>query len=165
MRAIALAAVLLTFCAVPAHAQRAPAVDFTAGWAGFADESVVHHATMGMAARFPISRRVSVGPEVVYMIGPDGDRDVFVAARLTTDLRTGTADRPPRVIPYAVLSGGVMFHRGPFFWIDEWYRAWSLSGGGGVRTRVTDRVEIGGEARIGSELELRLTGAVSYRFR
>ena len=160
-----LAPLLVALTAAPAFAQRVPAVDVMGGWAGFGDESIIHHGTGGAALRFPLGRRISLGPEVVYMVGPAEDRDVFLHALMVTDLRTGTPERPPRIVPYAVISAGLFWHHDEHFWIDEWYRHWNVNGGFGVRSRVADRWRIGAEARVGSELELRVTGVITYELR
>lgn len=56
----------------PAAAQSrpAPAVELTGGWAGFVDNATIDHAVLGVAVRWRVSRRISVGPEVVYMLIP-----------------------------------------------------------------------------------------------
>lgn len=161
MRTFALSLLIILGSAVPALAQRAPDVDFRGGWSGFADESIVHHATLGAAARFRLGNRVSLGPEIVYMLGPGRDRDVFANAVLVTNLRGPAA----RVMPYAVVSAGAMWHRGNFTWFDDWYRAWNVNGGLGVRVPVGERLALGGEARVGSELELRLSAVLTVSLR
>ena len=67
------------------------------------------------------------------------------------------AGRP--VVPYVVFGGGYMSHR------DELGRGpipgheGSFTAGGGARVRVTDRLYVGGDVRIGWELHLRAAGA------
>lgn len=166
MRALALSALFALGFAAPAAAQRAPAVDFRAGWAGFADESTVHHSAAGAAIRFPVlGNRVSLGPEIFFMAGPGRDRDLFLSAVLVTNLRGQSHDRPVAVMPYFIASAGLMWHRSQFEWIDEWYRTQAAHAGFGVRARVTDRIGLSGEARVGTGLELRLTGGVTWTLR
>lgn len=49
---------------------REPASVEIVGHAAFLDEDPIDHFVFGGAARFPLSPRVSVGTEVVYIIGP-----------------------------------------------------------------------------------------------
>ena len=68
-----------------ARAQGRPvAVEGTVGWAGFVDDATIHHGVFGGGARISLSPRISVGPEIAYMVGPDDDR-VYVGA----DVRIG----------------------------------------------------------------------------
>ena len=73
---------------LPASAQSRPAavVECPHGWAGFADDSVIHHSVVGAAARFicdAVRLRISVGPEITYLRGPGSDRDLIVTGNLT----------------------------------------------------------------------------------
>jgi hypothetical protein len=166
MRIIALAALITAGSAAPALAQTSPAVDLRAGWSGFADESIIHHGAAGAALRFPIAgNRVSLGPEIFYMAGPGRDRDLFVTAVLVTNLRGESQVRPVAVMPYVVAAAGFMWHRPEQEWIDEWYRNTTFNGGLGLRGRLSDRLGFTAEARIGSELELRISGGVTYALR
>ena len=55
----------LVRCQTPAAPPRpAPVVEAVVGWAGFVDELLVNHAVAGASARFYVSRRVSLGPEI-----------------------------------------------------------------------------------------------------
>jgi hypothetical protein len=49
------------------------AVDVSAGYAAFLDESPIAHATAGGALRWRLSPSFSVGPEVIFMKGPGGE--------------------------------------------------------------------------------------------
>ena len=144
-----------------ARGQDAPpiAVEATAGWAGFVDDATKHHAVYGGGARVPLTPRISVGPEVAYMVGPDGDRDLFVLGSLWFDLLS--PDGAPPVTPYVVVGGGYMAHRdatgrGRYAWSHEG----AFTAGGGARVRIGDRVYVGGDVRIGWELHLRTTAHV-----
>lgn len=135
------------------------AIEGTVGWAGFVDDAMIHHAVYGAGARFSLSPRISIGPEFAYMVGPDGDRDVFVLGSVWIDLVSPAADSP--VVPYVVAGGGYMAHRdelgrGPYVWTSEG----SFTAGGGARVRVSDRVYVGGDVRLGWELHVRATGHV-----
>ena len=55
-----------------------PAVEFLAGYAGFADDATIDHAIAGVAARVYLTPRLAIGPEAVYMWGPRSDRDLYL---------------------------------------------------------------------------------------
>ena len=138
---------------------RAIALEGTAGWAGFVDDATIHHTVYGGGARISLTPRISVGPEFVYMVGPDADRDIFVMGSMWLDLLSPAAGRP--FAPYVVFGGGFMSHRdelgrGPYPWKYEG----SFTAGGGARVWVSDRVYVGGDVRIGWELHLRCTANV-----
>ena len=93
------------------------------------------------------------------MVGPDADRDFFVLGSMWIDLLAPAAGRP--VVPYVVFGGGYMGHRdelgrGPYPWKHEG----AFTAGGGVRVRVSDRVYVGGDVRLGWELHLRAAAHV-----
>jgi len=167
----ALAVILLA--GAPAAAQVAPpnaeperpraVVEGAAGWSGFADESVVHHTLLGVAARYYLTRRVSVGPELQHMVGPGSDRDTLLTGNIVVDLLAPTATRPRRTTPYLLLGGGLFRHS------QDFGRAVSstegaVTAGLGVRGWVSPRVFVGGDARIGWEPHLRLAGLVGVAF-
>jgi hypothetical protein len=138
------------------------AVELIGGYTGFVDESLVDHTTIGGAVRVPVSRRLSVGPEVVYMIGPGGDRDLFVTGLLTFDI-VGSAveDRAPRIVPFLAIGGGIFRHSDTFG--PETFSSWegAVTGGGGIRVALTPRVSVGADVRIGWETHLRVNGLLA----
>jgi len=138
-----------------------PLIDFSGGWARFPDESLIDHGTVGGSARFYLTPRLSVGPELVYMIGPGTDRDLFVTGNVTYEWPMLVSGRSPRVMPFVVASGGYMRHRPRFGTFVAHTTA--IVGGGGVRVRITDRVSAGPELRFGLELHLRVGGTVTIR--
>ena len=141
-----------------AQSPRGVAVEATAGWAGFVDDATIEQSVFGVAARVPLGHRLSLGPEIVHMIGPNTDRNTFVLGSLWIDL--GPTPETARVVPYVVLGAGYMHHSHRFpsgrFASGEG----SFTAGGGARVRVTDRIYVGGDARIGWELHLRTTAHV-----
>ena len=170
----ALAAALLPESAL-AQAPTGPvgALELTAGHAGFVDDATRHHSVFGGSARYYLGPRISIGPEVVYMRGPGGDRDLFVTGNVTFDLagrseRTGPTEvpygRPPRVIPFVVVGAGLMRHSDRFGATTYPSSEGALTGGGGVRGRITDRVFVAGEFRLGWELHARTTATVGWTF-
>ncbi len=133
-------------------------VEFSGGYAGFVDDVTVKHGTFGAAWRWRATRRVSVGPELVYMRGPGRDREVVITGKLLVDVAPERA-----VSPYLVADGGVMFHQqdlpGGIYRSSEP----AVSGGGGLRIDVTPRLFVAPEVRLGWEAHMRLTVYVGWR--
>jgi hypothetical protein len=155
-------AVLLALAiATPALAQdrREGAVEGLGGWAGFVDEDAVNHGIFGAAAKWSVSPRVALGPEVIYMIGPGTDRDLVLTGNVTFDLLArGSAT------PFFVAGGGLFRHSNQFFGDSFSSTEGAFTAGGGVRIAVTDRFYIAPQARIGWEPHLHLSVAAGYRF-
>lgn len=150
-------------CAAPAAAQsiRPPAaVEFLAGYAGFVDDAMIDHAVAGGAARVYVTPRISVGPEVTYMRGPNTDRDWYFLGNLTWDIRHPEAGRPPRVSPFLIAGGGFFTHSDRF--PTGVFRSWegAFAAGGGTRIHISPRVYAMGDFRIGWELHYRVTGGI-----
>lgn len=157
--------ILLTLLAalVPAAAaaqsgdlRPAPAVEFTGGYAGFVDDATIDHAVVGGAVRFHLLPRISIGPELQYMIGPRSDRDLILTGNVTFDIL------PPgrKVTPFLVAGGGLFRHSNRFGGQSFSSSEGAFTGGGGVRAWVTDRVYVASEFRVGWEFHYRVTGTV-----
>jgi hypothetical protein len=159
--ALVVAALVVGTKETSAQEHRPLAVEAMVGWAGFVDDAPIHHRIFGGGLRIPVRRRLSVGPEVVYMIGPASDRDFFLHGSLWVDLVTERAQT--RVVPYCVFGGGYMRHSNRFLSDTFASGEGSVTAGGGVRVHLTDRVSVGGEVRIGWEPHLRATGHVGVR--
>jgi hypothetical protein len=147
--------------AASANAQEAPsrfAIDVSGGYAGFADEAIVGHSAAGAGFLWRLTPRLSVGPEAVFMNGPDGDRDVFLTGKLVFDFMPA---RP--VSPYVVADGGAMLHASQFIDGSYWSQEGAVSGGGGVRFNVTPKLSIAPEFRVGWEPHLRIGAVVTWR--
>jgi hypothetical protein len=159
-------ALLLVLAAGPAAAQtslHAGWVEIGAGWAGFPDEGVVDHAAVGGSVRLQLTPRISLGPEIVYMRGPGTDRDLFVTGNVTFDVVPSNAGRRT-VVPFLVVGTGLMRHQSRFGPERFSHTEGAVTGGGGVRVRITDRLYAFGEARGGWEPHLRVTGGVGVRW-
>ena len=149
-----------------ASAQERPALalETSLGWAEFVDNSTKHHGVLGGGARFYLTPRLAVGPEVVYMAGPGDIRIFMLTGNLSFDLLSTSANGPPRLNPYLVAGGGLFQHR------DEFPRGTftsnedAFTAGGGMRVFLTDRVYIAPEWRVGWELHLRTTVAIGFQF-
>jgi hypothetical protein len=162
MRILTLSLMLI---AAPATAQTA-AVEAIGGYAAFVDESFIDHAVFGAASRFSLSPRVSIGPEIVYMRGPGFDRDLFVTGNLTFDvLRPAGGVRRGIVQPFLVAGGGLMRHSDRFGASTFTSAEGAVTGGGGARVWLTDRVYALGEFRLGWEPHYRATGGVGVSLR
>jgi hypothetical protein len=141
------------------EARPAPAVEFLAGYAGFVDDATIDHAIAGTAARFYLTPRLAVGPELVYMWGPGSDRDLFLTGNLTFDVLPPRSGRPRRVSPFLVAGGGFFRHGDRFGSSSEG----AFTAGGGVRAWMGDRVYAFGDVRFGWELHARANGGVGIR--
>jgi hypothetical protein len=158
-RIVSIAGALCALLAMPvaAEARRQYALDLSAAWVGFADDGVVSETLVGGAARWHLSPRVSIGPELVYIQGENHSHFV-VTGNLTFDFNP---DGP--VEPFFVVGGG-MFQTHETFFDDAFTsREGAFTVGGGVRVRATDRVSVGLDARIGWEPHIRIGGLVSIR--
>jgi hypothetical protein len=143
-----------------AAAKPAPVVEGSLGWAGFGDEGIVHHTLLGAGARYYLWRRVSIGPELQYMVGPGSDRDLIVTGNVVVDVLAPTIDRPRRTTPYVVAGGGLFRHSDRFG--NETFASTegAFTAGVGIRGWASDRVFLALDARLGWEPHLRLAGSV-----
>jgi len=143
------------------YAQETPsrlAVDVSAGYAAFVDEAPIQHLTLGGGVRWRLTPKVSIGPEVVFMRGPDDDRDIFLTGKVIVDFM------PDRLVsPYFVANGGAILHDDRFFSGPYWSSEGAVSAGGGVRIDVTPRLSIAPELRIGWEPHIRIGARVTWR--
>jgi hypothetical protein len=167
-RLLASIAVILALLAAEGSAQDlkarpAPAVEFLAGYAGFADDATIDHAIVGTAARVYLTPRLAAGPEFVYMWGPNWDRDLFLTGNLTFDVLSPRDGRPRPVTPFLIAGGGFSQHSdrfGPFSFTS--YEG-AFTGGGGVRAWIADRVYTFGDVRFGWELHARINAGLGVR--
>jgi hypothetical protein len=134
-------------------------VDAIAGYAGFIDEDMIDHAVVGGAARWLITPRLGLGVEVLFMRGPDDDRDWSVMPLVSWDLRA-----KGRIVPY--VAGGAGWLRTTLGVGTGLYSSssWTVAGGGGVRIPISPAASLSVEGRIGTEPVARLTAAVGWRF-
>ena len=141
-------------------ARPAPAWEVLAGYAGFVDDATIDHAVFGTAARVYVTPRLAIGPELVYMRGPNSDRDLFLTGNVTFDVMPPRSGRPPHVSPFLVAGGG-------FFQYSDRVGSFSFTSyegaftaGGGVRAWITDRVYALADFRFGWELHARVNAGV-----
>lgn len=148
------AAALLIVASASARAQPAANranVTFGGGYAGFLDDAVINHGVAGAGAEWVLAPRLAVGPEVLYMVGPDSDRDVFVLGVV----RVGIRPFSTAVAPYVVAGGGLMRHSNRFGGRSFSSTEGAFIVGGGVRVRASDRVFVAPELTVGWEPHVR----------
>ena len=169
IRLPALLTVFLALTAASALAQSSeprpsPAGEFLVGWAGFVDDATIDHSIYGAAGRVYLTPRLAVGPEVVYMIGPGSDRDLFVTGNVTFDLVARRQGRPRRVTPFVVAGGGFFQHSDRTGSSSFTSYEGAFTAGGGVRTWITERVYALADFRFGWELHARINGGIGIGF-
>jgi hypothetical protein len=166
-RNTALAFILALGLRAPALAQSLPPphAEIQTGWAGFVDDAMIHHAAFGGAARWYLTPRIAVGPEVAHLRGPGSDRDVMITGNLTFDLLGPRNGRPPRVAPFFTAGGGFEVHSDRFGPTTYSSYEGAFTGGGGVRVWLTDRVFGTVETRMGWEPHVRVTGGIGIALR
>jgi len=145
-----------------AQERPAPVVEIAAGWLSFPDDGVVREAMVGGAARWYVSPRLGIGPEISYISGRNHSH--FIATgNLTWDILSPASGRPRPVTPFLVAGGGLYQTREQFLVGPYRSGEGAFTAGGGIRARVGDRVTAGVDARIGWELHLRVNGLVGVR--
>jgi Outer membrane protein beta-barrel domain len=159
--AVAMATAFIVVGPASAQESKPPAsIEILAGHAGFADDATIEHSVFGGAARVYVTPRISLGPEITYMRGPNTDRDWYFLGNLTWDIRHPQAGRPPRVSPFLIAGGGFFTHSDRFPSGTFTSSEGAFAAGGGARVHITDRVYAMGDFRIGWELHYRITGGI-----
>jgi hypothetical protein len=138
-------------------------VEFEAGGKGFADDGIVSEAMVGSAARWVVSPRISIGPEVVY-VNSSGHSHLMVTGNVTYDVLPLIDRRPRAVTPFLLVGGGLFRTRETLFRGDFISTEGACTAGGGVRALAGDRITIGIDTRVGWELHLRVNGFIGLRF-
>jgi hypothetical protein len=163
--AIAALAILVGPQAHTAAAQERPriALELTPGWVGFADDGVVSEGLLAGSARFCLTPRLSVGPEISYISGRYHSHFVLTG-NVTFDFLGPSNGRPPRVTPFLVAGAGLFQTREQFFTGPYTSSEGAFTAGGGVKAHVGDNLIVGGEVRIGWEPHLRANGIIGVRF-
>jgi hypothetical protein len=164
VRALLMSALFLTGAEIASAqtSRQSLSVEGIVGHAAFVDEDPIDHVLFGGAFRYPVSPRVSVGPEIVYMIGPGRDRDLFLTGNVWFDVLAPRRGVVRRVTPYIVAGAGLMRHTDQF--VDFTVHEWAVTGGVGVRIALNDRWYVAPEARLGWEPHVRLSASVGYAF-
>ncbi len=159
MAKVILAVLLMT---VVASAQEAPGrteLLATGGITGFLDEDADISATFGGAVRRYLTRRISLAPEFLYLVGQDSIRDLTLIPNVAYDFNDSRLVRP-----YLIGGLGWYQHRQPFGGTMFVHNEWTVSGGAGVKLFLTPRVFVAPEFRIGFEPIFRIAGSVGWSF-
>lgn len=149
----------------PPSRRPAPVAEISGGWSGFADEGVVDHVLGGVGARYYLTPRLSIGPELQYMVGPGDDRDLVGTVNLVVDFLKPTLDRPRRTTPYLLVGGGFFRHTDRFFTENYSTTEGAFTAGLGVRTWINERVFVAADARLGWEPHVRLAATLGIALR
>lgn len=156
---VAITFVLITSTAALAQGTPPPEIRAIAGLTTFLDEDADHHVVLGGAGRYYLTSRLSLEPEILYMIGSGSDRDVSIVPHVAWDFNPGQ-----RVRPYVIGGVGLLHHRqrfGPFKFTDN---EWTVDGGIGVKFFLNTRVFVAPEIRLGFEPLLRVAGSIGFTF-
>ena len=145
-----------------AQERPAPVVEIAAGWLSFPDDGVVREAMVGGAARWYVSPRLGIGPEISYISGRNHSH-VIATGNLTWDILSPSSGAPRPLTPFLVAGGGLYQTREQFLVGPYRSGEGAFTAGGGIRARVGARVTAGVDARIGWELHLRVNGLVGVR--
>jgi len=130
---VAAAIALCTVIVGNAQGRPGPAVDLGAAWIGFADDGVVSEGAIDGAARWYVSPRIAIGPELLYIRG-DNHSHLALTGNLTWDLLPETAR--PTATPFLVVGAGLFQTRETFFSGNFTSTEGAFTAGGGVRSRV-----------------------------
>jgi hypothetical protein len=142
--------------------QRPLVVEGEAGWLGFADDGIASERMIGAAARWYVSPRIGVGPEVVY-VDASNHCHVIVTGNVVYDLLGRVDRRSRRITPFVVAGGGLFRTREALFNGTFTSTEGAFTAGGGLRASAGDRVTIGIDSRVGWELHVRVNGFVGVR--
>jgi hypothetical protein len=162
-RPLCLSLVLVAGFSLPATAQNPAAVgagtaaaEISGNYTSFFDDGAIDHAGLSGALRVHLTPRISVGPELAYLVGPGRDRDVLLLGNVAFDFRRPMAGLPGRVEPYVVVGAGLLAHTtGSWSGVSE-----AVVWGGGARVWVSRRVYVGSDVRLGWHPHLRVSGTV-----
>jgi hypothetical protein len=164
LRPLVLACLVLAPLAASAQTPNAgprATAEVVGGYTGFPDESMVDHAVAGGSVRYQLSPRVSVGPELVYMVGPGNDRDLLLMGTMWIHFTQRPAgERGGSVNPFIVIGGGLMRHGNRYGASEFSHVGGAFSGGAGARVWISERVYGLGEYRMGSGFHIRMTGGL-----
>lgn len=129
---------------------------------GFSDDGIVNEGFVGGMARWYLTSRVSIGPELIYVSGREHSH-LILTGNVAYDLLPPEAGRPRRVTPFVIAGGGAFQTRETFPSGDFTSTEGAFTAGGGVRVSASDRVILGIDARVGWELHVRVNGFLGMR--
>jgi opacity protein-like surface antigen len=135
-------------------------VKVIAGASAFLDEDIpFDHLVIGGAFSFHMTERLSVEPQMLYMNGPDSDRDLVLMGNVFYELAAGN-----RYSIYVVGGAGILNHKRRFG--TSTFSANEVTGNGGLGVKVflTKNVFIAPEFRFGWEPFMTAQAAFGYSF-
>jgi hypothetical protein len=150
---------ILGWSATLAAQQSAPVVEVSAGTIVFTEES---EPFVAATARFYLVPRLSVGPEVSYIVG-DNHSHLMATGNVGFDFFRTDPGQSRRVTPFALIGAGMFQTRSGFFAQTFTSTEGAFTAGGGIRTLLGNRVTLGVDARVGWELHVRLGGTIGVR--
>lgn len=164
MPLVAAAVLLGLFAGTPAWAQPVspspvPELTFTGGYAAFVDDGRIDHGVVGAGAAWVLTPWIALGPEVLYMVGPDSDRDLFVLGTVRAALRRYSEP----VVPFITAGVGLLRHSDDFAGRTFSSNEGAFVAGGGVRIAATSRVYVAPEFTLGWEPHMRFSVNVGVR--
>lgn len=106
-----------------------PAAEFAAGALFFADDGVVTEGLAGGGVRIYVSPRVSIGPEVAFILG-ERHSHMMLTGNVTFDLRAPVKGVPREVTPFVVVGWVVSDARGVSQRRDVRFQRGRIYGGG-----------------------------------
>lgn len=135
----------------------------TGGVISFADDGTVNQATVGGSLRIYFSRRWSVEPQLMYArrtISTALDSNAILWGNVQLDI----LHRDRRAAPYWFASPGVVWHTTRFGAFSQTNAEAAVGTGVGVRIRLTDRVFVAPQARLGiaDGIFAELTGSIGF---
>lgn len=164
---LAVAGVLLgVMPTAPARAQSVElprfAVDATGGIVMYPDDALVTETLGGVAVRYYVSPRWSLGTEYSLIVGANHVHNV-VTQNLVFDVLGPRRGAPRRVTPYLVLGGGLYQTIEQFVTFSYVSYDPAFTAGGGLRVALTPRIGAGVDVRTGWEPHVRVNGVVTVR--
>jgi hypothetical protein len=139
--------------------QPAPVVEIGAGTVAFTEST---ETFVSGTARFYVRPRVSVGPEVTYIVG-DRHSHIVVTGNFVFDFLRSDKTRPRRVMPFAVVGGGMFQTREQFPIRSFTSTEGAFTAGGGIRTLLGNRITAGADLRVGWETHVRVGAVIGVK--
>jgi hypothetical protein len=134
--------------------------EFTLGTSAFIDEDIpFDHWAMGGSLNIGLTGKLSVAPQLLYMIGPGTDRDLMLTGNI--EYRLASSER---MAIYVVGGGGLLHHSRDFGSETFTASTWEASGGLKARFYLTERWYAAPEFRIGHEPFLIALVSAGYSF-
>ncbi|MET0214311.1 MAG: hypothetical protein ABW292_14970, partial [Vicinamibacterales bacterium] len=146
----------------------APIVEAVVGRSGFIDEAWDYFTTLGGGARWFVTPRLAIGPEVSYLGGKFEASSVIITGNITFDFIRDDGRRP--VVPYLAAGGGYMREKtlvgtGPGSTALAPFTSSEATASGGIDARIAlgSHVFVAPEFRPGWEPEARIAVTIGIR--